>query len=149
MLTNSLYWPCRAAWWARWDLPRLVGAWMLGQLLVPHSIAAWNSKLQNISPLAVTLKITGPRIAAGKTHVGPVNLLCIIIFKIRKIKPNSRSVRQKPQSSHSDCSWTPTDRSFNHGCWCSSQLFDWRPTESYLLIAPTIFRKSYIRNNKI
>ena len=33
-----------------------------------------------------------------KTHVGPVNLLHIIMFKIRKIKPNSSSVRLKLKS---------------------------------------------------
>ena len=55
------------------------------------------------SPLhAVTVKITGPRTAAGKTHVGPVNHY-IIMIKIRKIKPNSRLVQQKPESFHSDC----------------------------------------------
>ena len=35
-------------------------------------------------------------------HVGPVNLLYIIMFKIRKIKPNSDSVRQKLKSFHGD-----------------------------------------------
>ena len=47
---------------------------------------------------AVTVKITGPRTMAGKTHFGLVNLLYIIMFKIRKIKPNSGSVQQKPKS---------------------------------------------------
>ena len=48
--------------------------------------------------------VHGPR--PGK-HVGPVvNLLFIIMFKIRKIKPNSGSVRQKPKSCHCACySW--------------------------------------------
>ena len=36
-------------------------------------------------------------------HVGPVNVLYIIMFKIRKIKPNSGSVREKPKSFHGDC----------------------------------------------
>ena len=44
----------------------------------------------------VTVKITGMRTAAGKTHVGPVNLLHIIMFKIRKLKTNSGAVWQKP-----------------------------------------------------
>ena len=43
----------------------------------------------------VTVKITGLRNAAGKTSVWPVNLLYIIMFKIRKIKPNSGLVRPK------------------------------------------------------
>ena len=38
----------------------------------------------------------------GKTHVGPVNRLCIIMSKI---KPNSGTVRQKPKSFHGD--WNP------------------------------------------
>ena len=51
------------------------------------------------------LEITGLWTPAGKTHVVPVNLLYIIMFKIRKIKPNSGLVRQKPKSFHSDCWW--------------------------------------------
>ena len=51
-----------------------------------------------VPPSTVTVKITGPQTAAGKTHVGPVNLLYIIMFKIKKIKPNSGLVRQKPKS---------------------------------------------------
>ena len=43
----------------------------------------------------VTVKITGPRTTAGKTHVWPVHLLYIIMFKIRKSKPNSDSKAQK------------------------------------------------------
>ena len=46
---------------------------------------------------AITMKITGTRTTAGKTHVGPVNHLYIIMFKIRKITPNSGSVWQKPK----------------------------------------------------
>ena len=53
----------------------------------------------------VTVKITGLRTADVKTHVRPVNLLYIIMFKIRKIKPNSGSVYQKPKSFHSDWKW--------------------------------------------
>ena len=41
--------------------------------------------------------------SVGKAHVGLVNLLSIIMFKIRKIKPNSGSVQQKPKSFHGDC----------------------------------------------
>ena len=48
------------------------------------------------------MKITGPRTMAGETHVGPVNLLYIIMFKIGKIKPNSGLVQQKPKSFHVD-----------------------------------------------
>ena len=51
----------------------------------------------------VTVKITSPRTADGKIHVGPVNLLYIIMFKIRKIKPNSGLVQHKPKSFHGDC----------------------------------------------
>ena len=43
----------------------------------------------------VTVKITGPRTTAGKTHVWPVHLLYISMFKIRKSKPNSDSKAQK------------------------------------------------------
>ena len=49
------------------------------------------------------MKIIHPRTADSKTHVGPVNLLYIIMFKIRKIKPYSGSVWQKPKSCHGDC----------------------------------------------
>ena len=35
---------------------------------------------------SVTLKLTGPCTAADKTHIGPVNFLCIIIFTISEIK---------------------------------------------------------------
>ena len=49
--------------------------------------------INNIPPFPVTTKITGLQTL---THVRPVNLLCIIMFKIRKIKPNLSSVRQKP-----------------------------------------------------
>ena len=48
----------------------------------------------------------GPATNFGKTHVGPVNLLYVIMFKIRKIKPNLSSVRQKPKSFHGD--WLQT-----------------------------------------
>ena len=58
---------------------------------------------------SVTVKITGPRTAAGKTHVEPANLLYIIMFKIRDIKPNSGSVQQKPKSFHGDCQLFPAD----------------------------------------
>ena len=53
---------------------------------------------------AATMKIISPQTVAGKTH-GPVNLLYIpvIMSKIRKIKPNSGSVHQKPKSFHSEC----------------------------------------------
>ena len=51
---------------------------------------------------SVTMKITVPRMAAGKTNVRPVNLFYIIMFKIRKIKPNSGFVQQKPRSFHDD-----------------------------------------------
>ena len=50
-------------------------------------------------------KITSSWTAAGKTHIGAVNLLYIIMFKIRKIKPNAGSVRQKPKSFHGDWKW--------------------------------------------
>ena len=36
----------------------------------------------------MTVKITGPQTADDKTHVRPVNLLYIIMFKIWKMKPN-------------------------------------------------------------
>ena len=67
----------------------------------------WNCNI----PGLVTVNLTSPRTAAGKTHVGLVNLLYLLMFKIRKIKPNSGSVRQKPKSFHGDCrtpqySWT-------------------------------------------
>ena len=52
---------------------------------------------------AVTAKITSLWTTADKTHITPVNLLYIIMFKIRKIKPNLSSVRQKPKSFCSDC----------------------------------------------
>ena len=52
--------------------------------------------------ITVTGKIAGLRTTASKTQVRPVNLLYIIMFKIRKIKPMSGSVRQKPQSFHGD-----------------------------------------------
>ena len=47
---------------------------------------------------SVTAKLTSPQTEIDKTHVRPVNLLYIIMFKINKIKPNSSEVRQKPQS---------------------------------------------------
>ena len=53
--------------------------------------------------VAVSMKITGPWTVAGKTHTGPVNLLYIIMFKIRKPEPNSGSVRQKPKNFNGDC----------------------------------------------
>ena len=61
-----------------------------------YEVAAWDTWD------SVTMKITGPRTAAGKTHIRLVNFLYIIMFKIRKIKPNSGSVRQKPKSFQSD-----------------------------------------------
>ena len=38
--------------------------------------------------VSVTVKVTGLRTAADKKHVGPVNLLYIIMFEMRKIKQN-------------------------------------------------------------
>ena len=52
----------------------------------------------------VTTKISGPRTAADKTHIGPVNLLYITILKIRKIKPNLYCVQQKPKIFRGDWS---------------------------------------------
>ena len=48
------------------------------------------------------MKITGPWTAAAKKHVGPVNFLYMMMFEIRKIKPNSGSGRQNPKSFHGD-----------------------------------------------
>ena len=56
--------------------------------------------------VTATIKITGPRTAAGKTCIGLVNLLYKIMFKIRKIKPNSGSVCQtcqKLKNFHGHC----------------------------------------------
>ena len=36
-----------------------------------------------------TAKLTGPRTLADKKWVGPVKLLCIIMFDISKIRPKS------------------------------------------------------------
>ena len=36
-----------------------------------------------------TAKLTGPRTFTGKNWVGPVKLMCIIMFKINKIRPKS------------------------------------------------------------
>ena len=73
-----------------------------------HPLHFWNfhtfpDKQHSPHLITVTMKITSPLTAAGKTHVGPVNLFFIIMFKIRKIKPNSGSVWQKPKSFHGDC----------------------------------------------
>ena len=38
---------------------------------------------------SVNAKLTGPWTAASKTHIEPINLLYIIMFKISKIKPNT------------------------------------------------------------
>ena len=62
------------------------------------------SNLHRLSIVSITVKIISLWTAAGETYVGPVNLLYIIMFKIRKIKPNSSSVRQKLKSFHGDCS---------------------------------------------
>ena len=51
---------------------------------------------------SITVKITGPHTAAGKRHVGPVELLYMIMFEIRKIKSNLSLVRQKPKRFHGD-----------------------------------------------
>ena len=51
---------------------------------------------------AVTMKITSPWTTGSKTHIGLVILLYIIMFKIRKIKPNLGSIRQKPKIFHDD-----------------------------------------------
>ena len=39
--------------------------------------------------MANTAKLTGPRTFTGKNWVGPVKLMCIIMFKINKIRPKS------------------------------------------------------------
>ena len=69
----------------------MLQAW--GSLITIRSFrnAQINGLEQDCSISTVTVKITGPQTAAGKTPVGPVNLLYIIMFKIRKIKQNSSS----------------------------------------------------------
>ena len=69
-------------------------------------------------PSSVTVKITGPRTVAGKTHVGLVNFLYTIMLKIRKIKPNSGSVRQKPKSFLGDCILVA--KIWRGACWNSA-----------------------------
>ena len=74
-----------------WTIPQLDPLLVAshGRLVIIHSMASY---------VTVTMKITGPRTVASKTHLRPVNLLYTIMIRIRKIKPNSGSVRQKPQS---------------------------------------------------
>ena len=71
------------------------------QKFVPCSPIENKSALVQI--IAVTAKVTGPQSVADKTHVIPVNLPYIIIFKIRKIKPNLSSLWQKAKSFLGDC----------------------------------------------
>ena len=70
--------------------------------LYNDTLTHWGLHINTLTLFTATVKITAPRTAAGKTHVGPVNLLFIIMFKTKKIKPNSGSVQQKPKSFHGD-----------------------------------------------
>ena len=72
-----------------------------------------------------TAKITGPRILADKRWVGPVKLLCIVMFDISKIRPKSILGRWKPKSF---CSvWCKTAVTPVHYQWsyCSLALSHW------------------------
>ena len=59
-------------------------------------------KHTNLTP-SVTLKLTGPCTATDKTHIGPVNFLCIIIFTISEIKAKFILGLVKAKSFCSDC----------------------------------------------
>ena len=86
------------------------------------------AQMQSSPQCPDTAKITGPRTFADKRWVGPVKLLCIIMFNISKIRPKSLFGPVKAQkfsrclsacSSHAtnghDDSLTPKHRD-THGC---------------------------------
>ena len=56
----------------------------------PSNFKVTRYKISPIWPiLADTAKLTGPRTFADKRWVGPVKLLCIIMFNISRIRPKS------------------------------------------------------------
>ena len=64
-----------------------------------------------LDPLSDTAKLTGPRTFVDKRWLGPVKLLCIIMFIWAKSGQNHASVRYKPKSFRSVCTmwlWTLT-----------------------------------------
>ena len=65
--------------WPRWLVTARLG----------HSSVTAQSQLGHSSVTANTAKLTGPRTFTGKNWVGPVKLMCIIMFKIHKIRPKS------------------------------------------------------------
>ena len=60
----------------------------------------YHGKMQRAGASAVTVKITDLRTAAAKTHVRPVNLLYIIMFKIRN---QAKFILGPVKAFHGDC----------------------------------------------
>ena len=75
------------------------------QILTIYTIA-----IIKYTPYPDTMKLSGPRPLADKRWVGPVKLLCIIMFDISKIRPKSTDIGKStgPRSSTGENSGGPT-----------------------------------------
>ena len=92
-------------------------------------VTAASSFAANLAADPDTAKLTGPRTLADKRWVGPVKLLCIIMFDISKIRPKSNLGPVKAQK-FSQCLQTQfcriiqanVTKPFRCRCECLSRL---------------------------
>ena len=91
-------------WWCFKKYPAII--WHLQSFQSPPNsvyhilpFQHWILALEHQDMSADTTKLTGPRKFADKRWVGPVKLLCIIMFNISKIRPKSLLGQVKAQKS--------------------------------------------------